>query len=322
MKSINKVFFSIISLSIFALLLSLTNTADAYVSVKGYYKSNGTYVSPHVRSNPNGLKSDNYSYTPSQGAYNKTYGTRGAEWDTPTYITDPSYYQGKSLYESGNSNSGTYYQYPTTPTCPINSYYDGVSSCKCNYGYIVSGGSCVNANNYCSSQLGVMSQYNSLSNKCECMSGYEQSGSTCVYKIRDYSNSSGYSSMPSYNCPLNSHTSPTEPTKCDCDSGYQVNSSKTACVLLNNNVNNQACINSYGAHSNWDGTKTPTGLINCVCQAGYTWNNSKSACVAIIPQPQYQNDELIGKNYYLNNRTCVGLSDNQYSYCISYAYNH
>ncbi len=317
-----KLLFVFVGLSTLLFLFSVVNPLYAYVSVKGYYKSNGTYVAPHVRSSPNGLKSDNYSYTPSQGAYNKTYGTRGAEWDTPTYITDPSYYQGKSLYESGNNNYGSYYQYPTTPTCPTNSYYDGVSSCKCNYGYIVNGGSCVNANNYCSGQLGIMSQYNSLLSRCECMSGYEYNGSSCAYKSTSYSSSSGYSGASSYACPANSHTSLTEPTKCDCNSGYQVNSTRTACVLPNNALNNQTCINSYGAYSNWDGTKTATGLINCACQGGYDWNNSKSTCVAIVAKPQYQNDELIGKNYYLTNRTCVGLSDNQYSYCIGYAYNH
>ena len=75
--------------------------ALAYVNVRGYYRSDGTYVRPHVRSNPNGLKYDNYSWKPSQGLYNKTYGTRGSDWDTPTWITDPNYYEGKSLYEQG-----------------------------------------------------------------------------------------------------------------------------------------------------------------------------------------------------------------------------
>lgn len=87
-------------------LLSVTilpQTIDAYVNVRGYYRSDGTYVRPHVRSNPNGLKYDNYGYTPGQGLYNSTYGTRGAAWDTPTNITDPDYYIGKSLYESGSS---------------------------------------------------------------------------------------------------------------------------------------------------------------------------------------------------------------------------
>ena len=31
------------------------------VAVKGYYKSNGTYVAPHTRSAPNGTTSDNWS---------------------------------------------------------------------------------------------------------------------------------------------------------------------------------------------------------------------------------------------------------------------
>jgi hypothetical protein len=90
--------------------------AHAYVNVKGYYRSNGTYVAPHVRSNPNGLKSDNYGYTPSQGTYNKTYGTRGAEWDTPTTITDPDYFLGKALYESGKSGNVSSPSTEITPT--------------------------------------------------------------------------------------------------------------------------------------------------------------------------------------------------------------
>ena len=301
--------------------LVLVNSVDAYVNVKGYTKKDGTYVAPYVRSNPNGLKSDNYGYTPSQGTYNKTYGTRGSSWDTPTSITDPYYYQGKSIYESGNST----YTYPsynsynpsyiTTPSCPTNSYYDGISSCKCNYGYVVSGGSCISANSlcytklgysssydsisntckcdsgyvigtsgqcvsassYCSNQIGSMSQYNSLTNKCECMYGYEFNGSSCVYKTKSYSNTSAYSTN-SYNCPLNSHVSSSDSTKCQCDSGYQVNSTKTACTAI-----------SYA-------------------QPTYT--------------PQPQSDDIVGKNYYLTNRTCIGLSGKQFGECVSYAYNH
>lgn len=100
-------------IGLFLLLLSFTPlfNVDAYVSVKGYYRSNGTYVAPHVRSNPNGLKYDNYGYKPSQGLYNSSYGTRGSTWDTPTYITDPSYYTGKSLYESNSYSVPSY-----TPT--------------------------------------------------------------------------------------------------------------------------------------------------------------------------------------------------------------
>ena len=92
----------IIFLSTFSLM---TQSALAYVQVKGYYRSNGTYVKPHVRSSPNGLKYDNYGYKPSQGLYNDSYGTRGSYWDTPTYITDPDYYTGKSIYDSSSTSS-------------------------------------------------------------------------------------------------------------------------------------------------------------------------------------------------------------------------
>ena len=105
-------------LIIFVVILTLVMPAgfvDAYVSVKGYYRSDGTYVRPHVRSEPNGVKYDNYGYKPSQGLYNKTYGTRGSTWDTPTYITDPDYYEGKAIYESGSSGSSYSTSYSVYP---------------------------------------------------------------------------------------------------------------------------------------------------------------------------------------------------------------
>jgi len=70
-------------------LFSTAALADEYV--RGYSRSDGTYVQPHYRSSPNQYKSDNYSsqgnsnpYTGEQGyqrnefssppAYNKSYG--------------------------------------------------------------------------------------------------------------------------------------------------------------------------------------------------------------------------------------------------------
>lgn len=38
------------------------NAAPAVVEVKGYYKSNGTYVAPHVRTAPNSTKTDNLRF--------------------------------------------------------------------------------------------------------------------------------------------------------------------------------------------------------------------------------------------------------------------
>lgn len=44
--------------------------------VNGYYRSDGTYVSGHYRSNPNGLKYDNYSWNRGDDLYNDSYGER------------------------------------------------------------------------------------------------------------------------------------------------------------------------------------------------------------------------------------------------------
>jgi hypothetical protein len=43
--------------------------------VKGYYRSNGTYVSPHNRSNPNHTVRDNYSYKGNVNPYTGKVGT-------------------------------------------------------------------------------------------------------------------------------------------------------------------------------------------------------------------------------------------------------
>lgn len=93
------------------LFLILFGLANAYVNVDGYFKSNGTYVEPYVRSEPNGLKYDNYGYKPSQGLYNDSYGTRDLDWDTPTWNTDPDYYTGKSIYDSNHSSLKPYNSY-------------------------------------------------------------------------------------------------------------------------------------------------------------------------------------------------------------------
>ena len=88
----------IMAIMIPAGILASTSNAEAYTVVKGYYRSNGTYVRSYVRSNPNGLKYDNYGYRSSQSLYNPTYGTRSYSWDTPTWNTDSNYYAGLNLY--------------------------------------------------------------------------------------------------------------------------------------------------------------------------------------------------------------------------------
>ena len=64
-----------IILSLIATLFLITSTlADTYV--RGYYKSNGTYVQPHYRSSPNSATSDNWSTYGNTNPYTCERGTR------------------------------------------------------------------------------------------------------------------------------------------------------------------------------------------------------------------------------------------------------
>lgn len=246
----------------FVLFFFLPFSVTHAVYVNGYYKSNGTYVQPYERTAPDGNPYNNYSYP---GNYNPNTGqiTGG---DPTTYLNN---YYGTNTYSSG-------YTGISTPTCPSNSYYDGISSCKCNYGYLVSGGSCVSANSLCWQQVGYSSSYDSISNTCKCDSGYVlNSSGQCTNANLVCSSQTGV--MSQYN---------SISKKCECISGYTFNGVSCVAQASSYNysatyslLNDQACSNANGAHSNWNGTKTSDGLLNCGCEKGYAWNGSIKACV-------------------------------------------
>lgn len=79
-----------LGVSIFALvMLAIPFAAGAQVSVKGYYKSNGTYVQPHMRSSPNGTTADNWSTI---GNVNPYTGQKGTNNPPPRYSPMPEPY--------------------------------------------------------------------------------------------------------------------------------------------------------------------------------------------------------------------------------------
>ena len=41
---------------------AFNTSANASVNVQGYFKGNGTYVMPHIRTNPDGNPYNNFSY--------------------------------------------------------------------------------------------------------------------------------------------------------------------------------------------------------------------------------------------------------------------
>jgi hypothetical protein len=70
-----------------AALVAMPFSADAQVSVKGYYKSNGTYVQPHMRSSPNNTRADNWSTIGNINPYTGQKGT--ANPPPPRYVPVP-----------------------------------------------------------------------------------------------------------------------------------------------------------------------------------------------------------------------------------------
>ena len=114
----------------FLFLSSTAFAQDVYVS--GYYRKDGTYVRPHYRSSPNGIKSNNYgnaSYQQRQQyrslpvipSYNNDYDNDGTanrydydddndgiydDYDSSQYGTSGSTYYNPYSYDSFDYDSG------------------------------------------------------------------------------------------------------------------------------------------------------------------------------------------------------------------------
>lgn len=105
---------------VFSLLLVMVfpvGVVYGSVWVNGYFRSDGTYVSGHYRSESNGLRYDNYSWSYGDGLYNDSYYSSGytRNWYTPSYTWDTDYYYGYNFNENylGSSFNNPY----------VNSYY-------------------------------------------------------------------------------------------------------------------------------------------------------------------------------------------------------
>lgn len=91
-------------LVVLTIVCGLVVPVDAAVRVRGYFRSNGTYVRPHYRSNPDGNFSNNWSTYPNINPYTGAIGTRrtpsysrGYSWRVPSYSwRTPSYWNSYS----------------------------------------------------------------------------------------------------------------------------------------------------------------------------------------------------------------------------------
>ena len=86
-------------------LLTYANVCFADVYVNGYYRSNGTYVQPYHRSNPDGYIYNNYSNR------NDRYNSYSSNNNTNTY-TD--YNKSYGNYDNYNANKARYGITPST----------------------------------------------------------------------------------------------------------------------------------------------------------------------------------------------------------------
>jgi len=62
-----------------------TASAQSSHSVRGYTRSNGTYVQPHHRTDRNATRNDNWTTRPNVNPYTGTTGTRSPSYASPAY---------------------------------------------------------------------------------------------------------------------------------------------------------------------------------------------------------------------------------------------
>lgn len=187
----------------------------------------------------------------------------------------------------------SYPSYPTTPTCPSMSSYDSSSGkCKCYSGYLVSNGSCVDANYLCYSEYGFSSYYDISSNICKCNEGYIISDGICTSGNIVCHKKLGYGS--SYDQSIKN---------CKCDPGYIIgNSGQCVSAIIycsdqiglmsqyNDLLNKCECISGY----EFDGSKcslkktcplnstiSATDSTKCVCNIGYQNDIDNEKCVTV-----------------------------------------
>ena len=92
-----------IILSFSLAFIAFAGFSQTTTTVKGYTKSNGTYVQPHQRTTPNGTNTDNYTVKPNSNPTTGQSGTRAAD-NTPAASN-----YGKNQTIQTGSKGGQYY---------------------------------------------------------------------------------------------------------------------------------------------------------------------------------------------------------------------
>jgi hypothetical protein len=88
---------------IFVLMLARQEISFADTYVNGYFKSDGIYIEPHYRTNPNSTNVDNYSTSGNSNPYTQSNGYRAQDYS----LDANNYGSGKIIYTG--PRGGHYY---------------------------------------------------------------------------------------------------------------------------------------------------------------------------------------------------------------------
>lgn len=161
---------------------------------------------------------------------------------------------------SGSSYTPSY----TTPSCPLHSSYDSLSSsCKCSYGYVVQGSSCVDGDSVCHDDMGYYSSYDTLSKSCECDHGYVLGASGQCVSHTTYC-TENFGSHTKYN---------TLTDRCECADGY-TNDGNNRCISMDT-----YCRDTIGIFARYNSLSD-----TCGCMYGYILEGGK--CVEEEDEPE------------------------------------
>lgn len=177
--------------------------------------------------------------------------------------------------------------YIPTPTCPLNSYYNG-SSCKCYSGYISNGSSCISVQQNCWNTLGYSSVYNYSTGQCGCSYGYVFSGGSCIsgssYCWNNYGYNSKYDSLGK---------------KCACNYGYVWNSAGSSCIS-----EDESCHSQLGLMSNYNSLdNTCDCLTGYTIQAGQCMPERKTIYIPAVYRPTPTPTPIPNNTYHKQNDT-------------------
>jgi len=159
--------------------LSLAEVAEAAVSVKGYYRKNGTYVAPHYRSNPDGNPYNNWSYPGNTNPYTGKTATGNAD----TYLKN--YYKNSNTYTPTYSLPASLNNIDATPTwkyCGLFQSYNSLTDqCECYSGYYMVNGQCKSQRQICTDKYGYGAE-SAIGGGCQCSYGYRlnHAGTKCI----------------------------------------------------------------------------------------------------------------------------------------------